>query len=43
MAGIESAEDLTVEQLNAMAGGDLLKVEASFCSISNVFIRQNTT
>lgn len=27
MAGIEAAEDLTVEQLNAMAGGDLLKVE----------------
>lgn len=29
MAGVEAAEDLTVEQLNAMAGGELLKAEVS--------------
>lgn len=27
MAGVEAAEDLTLEQLNAMAGGELLKAE----------------
>lgn len=27
MAGIESAEDLTIEQLSAMAGGELLRAE----------------
>ncbi|XP_022903408.2 THO complex subunit 2 [Onthophagus taurus] len=32
MAGIEAAEDLTVEQLNAMAGGELLKAEAGYFS-----------
>jgi THO complex subunit 2 len=27
MAGVEAAEDLTMEQVNAMAGGELLKAE----------------
>lgn len=30
MAGVEAAEDLTVDQLNAMAGGELLKSEVCF-------------
>lgn len=34
MAGIEAAEELTDEQLDAMAGGDLLKGE--------VFIKNDT-
>lgn len=29
MAGIEAAEEMTAEQLDAMAGGDLLKGEVS--------------
>lgn len=29
MAGVEAAEDLTMEQVNAMAGGELLKAEVS--------------
>ncbi|KAK9870147.1 hypothetical protein WA026_006238 [Henosepilachna vigintioctopunctata] len=32
MAGIESAEDLTIEQLSAMAGGELLRAEAGYFS-----------
>ncbi|KAK9712875.1 Transcription- and export-related complex subunit [Popillia japonica] len=32
MAGVEAAEDLTLEQLNAMAGGELLKAEAGYFS-----------
>ncbi|KAF2879485.1 hypothetical protein ILUMI_26680 [Ignelater luminosus] len=32
MAGVEAAEDLTMEQLNAMAGGELLKAEAGYFS-----------
>ncbi|KAK5643842.1 hypothetical protein RI129_007687 [Pyrocoelia pectoralis] len=32
MAGVESAEDLTIDQLNAMAGGELLKSEAGYFS-----------
>lgn len=31
MAGIEAAEEMTSDQLDAMAGGDLLKNEVS-CS-----------
>ncbi|XP_044748967.1 THO complex subunit 2 isoform X1 [Coccinella septempunctata] len=30
MAGIESAEDLTIDQLSAMAGGELLRAEAGY-------------
>lgn len=30
MAGIEAAEEMTSDQLNAMAGGDLLKNEVTF-------------
>ncbi|VEN60685.1 unnamed protein product [Callosobruchus maculatus] len=32
MAGVEAAEDLTIDQLNAMAGGELLKAEAGYFS-----------
>ncbi|CAG2066508.1 unnamed protein product, partial [Timema podura] len=32
MAGIEAAEEMTSEQLEAMAGGDLLKGEAGYFS-----------
>ncbi|KAJ8978313.1 hypothetical protein NQ317_008185 [Molorchus minor] len=32
MAGIDTAEDLTMDQLNAMAGGELLKAEAGYFS-----------
>lgn len=32
MAGIEAAEEMTAEQLDAMAGGDLLKGEAGYFS-----------
>ncbi|KAJ3658904.1 hypothetical protein Zmor_010618 [Zophobas morio] len=32
MAGVEAAEDLTMEQVNAMAGGELLKAEAGYLS-----------
>lgn len=32
MAGIEAAEEMTVDQLNAMGGGELLKVEAGYFS-----------
>lgn len=27
MAGVDAAEDLTIDQLSAMAGGELLKAE----------------
>lgn len=27
MAGVDAQEDLTIDQLNAMAGGELLKAE----------------
>lgn len=30
MAGIEAAEEMTSDQLDAMAGGDLLKNEVSY-------------
>lgn len=30
MAGVETTEDLTINQLNAMAGGELLKAEVRF-------------
>lgn len=33
MAGVEAAEDLTMDQLNAMAGGELLKAEVCFSCI----------
>ncbi|XP_017775974.1 PREDICTED: THO complex subunit 2 isoform X2 [Nicrophorus vespilloides] len=32
MAGIDTIEDLTMDQLNAMSGGELLKVEAGYFS-----------
>lgn len=32
MAGVDAAEDLTMDQLNAMAGGELLKAEAGYFS-----------
>ena len=32
MTGIEVAEELTMDQLNAMAGGELLKAEAGYFS-----------
>ncbi|CAH0560689.1 unnamed protein product [Brassicogethes aeneus] len=32
MAGVDAQEDLTIEQLNAMAGGELLKAEAGYFS-----------
>ncbi|XP_001606603.2 THO complex subunit 2 isoform X1 [Nasonia vitripennis] len=32
MAGIEAAEELTSDQLDAMAGGDLLRIEAGYFS-----------
>lgn len=35
MAGIEAAEEMTSDQLDAMAGGDLLKNEVI---LSNIFI-----
>ncbi|XP_025831929.1 THO complex subunit 2 [Agrilus planipennis] len=36
MAGVEAAEDLTIDQLNAMAGGELLKAEAgNFSQVRN--------
>jgi hypothetical protein len=31
MAGIEAAEEMTPEQLEAMAGGELLKGEVCWC------------
>lgn len=37
MAGVEAAEDLTLEQLNAMAGGELLKAEVSVFLYSIIF------
>lgn len=39
MAGIEAAEEMTSDQLDAMAGGDLLKNEVI---LSNVFINMYT-
>lgn len=36
MAGVEAAEDLTLEQLNAMAGGELLKAEV--CRLLSYFV-----
>ncbi|XP_049826219.1 THO complex subunit 2 isoform X2 [Aethina tumida] len=32
MAGVDAQEDLTIDQLNAMAGGELLKAEAGYFS-----------
>ncbi|KAJ8922768.1 hypothetical protein NQ315_007803 [Exocentrus adspersus] len=32
MAGVDAAEDLTIDQLNAMGGGELLKAEAGYFS-----------
>lgn len=45
MAGVEAAEDLTMEQVNAMAGGELLKAEVRCfcvltCFISGLIFRQ---
>lgn len=37
MAGVEAAEDLTIEQLNAMAGGELLKVEVNIVNFISPF------
>ena len=37
MAGVEAAEDLTIEQLNAMAGGELLKVEVNIVNLISLF------
>lgn len=39
MAGIEAAEEMTSDQLDAMAGGDLLKNEVI---LSNIFINMYT-
>lgn len=33
MAGVEAAEDLTIDQVNAMAGGELLKAEVLISKI----------
>ena len=35
MAGIEAAEELTTDQLDAMAGGDLLRNEVRIIILSN--------
>lgn len=41
MAGIEAAEELTDEQLDAMAGGDLLKAEVKTFTFLIVLYRRN--
>ena len=33
MAGIEAAEELTSDQLDAMAGGDLLRIEVQYIEL----------
>lgn len=38
MAGIEAAEEMTSDQLDAMAGGDLLKNEVIFLKFIYIFI-----
>lgn len=38
MAGVEAAEDLTVDQLNAMAGGELLKAEVCLTFLLSFFL-----
>jgi hypothetical protein len=38
MAGIEAAEELTSDQLDAMAGGDLLRIEV-FILLVEKFIK----
>lgn len=39
MAGVESAEEMTNEQLNAMCGGELLRGEVSFKHFFKNFCR----
>lgn len=41
MAGVESAEEMTNEQLNAMCGGELLRGEESFKNFSKTFVDHN--
>lgn len=42
MAGIEAAEEMTSDQLDAMAGGDLLKNEVNYSSFMNMQCQFNS-